>query len=249
MSVWPVGLALDVFDAIDSTNAEARRRVEAGENSQTWLAAHRQTHGRGRQARPWSSEPGNLAATLLTPFQGTPAEAARLSYAVSLAVADTVAESAPNALVALKWPNDVLANRRKISGILLENFGSGPKGTLMLGIGIGLNLNHTPDVSDAAYPPISIHELTGQPADFDRTLVALAVHMERWLAAAQDFNTIRAAWMARAIGVGQAATARLPRETITGRFMDLDADGALVLEADNGPRRIAAGDVFFPGAL
>jgi len=249
MTPWPPGVDRQVFETVDSTNAEARRRADAGEAGPVWLAAHRQTLGRGRQGRAWSSEPGNLAATLLTAFDAPPAAAARLSFATALAVADTVDTLAPGLETRLKWPNDVLARGGKIAGILLENFGPAP-GTarpLRLAIGIGLNLAHHPPAGDAPYPPTSIGAHTGQAPGFDQALAALAFHTAAWLARADDFPAIRAAWRARAIGLGQSATARLPNETIEGRVIDLDADGALVLETGSGSRRIAAGDVFFPG--
>ena len=65
------------FDQIDSTNAEARRRAEAGQTGPVWITAGRQTAGRGRRGRPWTTLDGNLAATLLTSIAKPPAEAAR----------------------------------------------------------------------------------------------------------------------------------------------------------------------------
>jgi BirA family biotin operon repressor/biotin-[acetyl-CoA-carboxylase] ligase len=71
--------------------------------------------------------------------------------------------------------------------------------------------------------------------------------MERWLGVlrGQGFDAVRTAWLARADRLGQVVDARLPRGTLTGRFSAIDQDGALVLETADGPRRIAAGDVFF----
>src|SRR5690606_32899212 len=70
MTDWPAGFACAVFDSIDSTNEEARRRSAAGETGPVWIAARRQSAGRGRLGRSWVTEPGNLAATLLLPFRG-----------------------------------------------------------------------------------------------------------------------------------------------------------------------------------
>jgi len=75
-----------VFDSIDSTNAEARRRAEAGEAGPLWIAAKTQSAGRGRRGRNWRTDAGNLAATLLMRTQRTPADTARMSFVAALAV-------------------------------------------------------------------------------------------------------------------------------------------------------------------
>lgn len=247
MTAWPRGTALETFDTIDSTNEEARRRYAAGERGPLWLAAQQQTAGRGRQGRVWVSSPGNLAATGLFNLPATPADAAQLSFVAALAVADTFSDLAPKTDVGLKWPNDVLLNGRKAAGILLENLGAAPSG-LTIAIGVGLNLLHHPPEADANWPPTSVLRETGQVPDFDRALVFLAQSMDRWMAVHRldGFEPVRAEWRNRAIQIGGPIQVRLPNATLSGRFIDLDADGALVLEGPNGTRRIAAGDVFFP---
>ncbi len=247
MSGWPAGTGRVVLDSIDSTNEEARRRVLAGETGPLWIAARRQLAGRGRLARPWSTEPGNLAATLLLPFHGTPAEASRLGFPASLAVADLLDRLAPGARVALKWPNDVLLAGRKASGILLENFGAVPEGWQKLAIGIGVNLAHHPQPGEIRWPATSIAAETGTAPDFDVALTALADRLAHWLdvLAGDGFPAVRAAWLARADRLGEIIDARLPRGTLTGRFAEIDADGALVLETADGTRRVAAGDIYW----
>lgn len=235
------------LDTVDSTNEEARRRIAAGEAGPLWIAARSQSAGRGRQGRIWASPPGNLFATHLFAFQGTPAEAARLSFAASVAVADVFAVLAPGAEVTLKWPNDVLINGRKASGLLLENFGPAADGALRLAIGIGLNLAWHPPPAEANWPPTSVVAETGETPDFDRTLALLTGRMDHWLGRARDegFAAIRTAWLERCAHLGEPVTVRLPKATRTGRFRELDADGALVLEGPGGTERIAAGDVYF----
>src|SRR5690606_17489347 len=110
-----------ILDDIDSTNAEARRRAEAGETGPLWIAARRQTSGRGRRGREWSSETGNLAATLLVLTRKSPAEAAQITFVAALAVADLLDAFTPAGLVTIKWPNDVMLDGRKASGILVES--------------------------------------------------------------------------------------------------------------------------------
>ena len=132
-----------LLDQIDSTNAEARRRAEAGETGPLWIAARRQTGGRGRRGRAWESNTGNLFATLLMTTPRPPAEAAQVTFVAALAVADLLDSYAPPSLVTIKWPNDVMLAGEKASGVLVES-GAHPSGGLWLAVGIGVNLAHAP---------------------------------------------------------------------------------------------------------
>lgn len=247
MTAWPEGTDLLTLEQTDSTNAEARRRI--GAPRPLWITAQNQTSGRGREGRPWASPPGNLAATLLLPSDRAPADLARHAFHAGLAVADLFDALAPGVPVAMKWPNDALLNGKKAAGVLLESFGPGGGHAANLAIGIGVNLAHHPDPGETRWPPTSVKAETGRDTDPADALTLLATALARWLAieATQGFAPVRAAWLARAARLGQPIEARLPRESVTGRFEDLDSDGALVLRTQTGLRRIAAADVYFPG--
>jgi BirA family biotin operon repressor/biotin-[acetyl-CoA-carboxylase] ligase len=180
-------------------------------------------------------------------FGGTPAEAARLGFPASLAVAELFDHLAPGVRVTLKWPNDVLLGGRKASGILLENFGRRMDRDLTVAIGVGVNLASHPQSSEIRWPATSIAEATGSRPEFETAFALLAECTARWLAILerQGFGIVRSAWLARAERLGEVIDARLPCGTVIGRFADIDADGALVLQTAEGTRRIAAGDVFF----
>ena len=250
MSGWPAGTGRLILDSIDSTNDEARRHVQAGQTGPVWIAARRQLAGRGRMGRGWSTQAGNLAATLLMPFRGTPAQASRLGFPASLAVADLLEHFAHGHPVALKWPNDVLLAGRKASGILLENFGPGQDGVLRVAIGIGINLAHHPAPQETRWPATSIDAETGAAPHPDEALTELAARLAHWLdvLCRDGFPAIRQAWLARADRLGEVIDARLPKGTLTGRFAEIDADGALVLETADGMRHVAAGEVYWESA-
>ena len=137
---WPPGHALRHFKEIDSTNEEARRLAAAGVQGPLWILADRQSKGRGRRGREWHSLAGNLYATLLLNPVSRIAQCAQLSFVAALAVGDLVARYAPLAVPELKWPNDVLADGRKIAGILLETSGMDAGAPDWLAIGFGVNL-------------------------------------------------------------------------------------------------------------
>ncbi len=247
MNAWPDGYARIVLDETDSTNREAERRQNDAALP-LWIAARRQTAGRGRRGRSWTSPEGNLFATLLLGFDGPPAKAARLGFHTALAVADTLRIAAPDADIAVKWPNDVLLNGAKASGILLENFGAGPDGRLRIAIGIGINLSTAPEATDTLYPATSIAAEAGSAPAFDDALTTLARRLDYWLKteATDGFASILANWRTRATGIGKPIDVRLADRTLSGIFRDVDDEGLLVLETPGGMRTIAAGDVFFP---
>jgi BirA family biotin operon repressor/biotin-[acetyl-CoA-carboxylase] ligase len=246
VSTWPQGYALREWTEIDSTNEEARRLAAAGERGPIWLRADRQTAGRGRRGRAWESPAGNLAATLLI-VPGKPAsECAQLSFVTAIAVADAASGFAANAEIKVKWPNDVLANGRKLAGILLESASGGDGALTFLAIGVGINLAHFPP--DTEFPATSLAALGVSVPSPSAALSQLAAHFAKWYEVwmTNDFSPIQDAWLARAAGLGSRIRARLTHEETSGVFEGIDNTGALILrEAQGRTRTIAAGEVFF----
>ncbi len=236
------------FDEIDSTNAEARRRAEAGEGGPVWLTAARQNAGHGRRGRAWETGEGNLAATLLMLTERTPAEAAQISFVAALAVADMARVYLAADLIRLKWPNDMMVGGRKSAGILVES-GRRADGALWLATGIGVNLARAPVAAERPATCFADHAFAPPPSPRD-ALDHLAAAFAGWLGVwdAKGFAPLAEAWTQRAHGLGGPCVARLGSETVEGIAEGLDVDGALRLRlADGAIRRITAGDVFFEG--
>ncbi len=211
-----------------------------------WITAGVQTAGRGRRGRAWSTERGNLAATLLTLTDRTPAEAAQLSFVAALAACDLADTCLGAGAARLKWPNDVLVRGMKAVGILVES-GARADGRLWLAVGIGVNLAHAPQDVERPATAFADH-MAGPPPAPLAALEVLASAFERWRTAwaTQGFAPISAGWSERATGLGQRCEARLPNRTLVGVAEGLDVDGALRLRLDDGGlERITAGDVFF----
>jgi BirA family biotin operon repressor/biotin-[acetyl-CoA-carboxylase] ligase len=237
---------LITLEKVDSTNAEARRRAEAGAAEGTLIRAVRQTAGRGRRGRRWASPPGNLYLSLILRPELPLCEAALMTFLAALALGDALAESVPPMTdISLKWPNDVLVNLRKVAGILLESSLRADGRLDWLVIGVGVNVAHFPE--DADYPATSLHFEGAEAVTVDQVMAAFARHFLRWSDdwRHRGFAPAREAWLARATGVGGEVRVRLGSESFTGRFLDLDPSGALLVELEGGARRqVTAGDVF-----
>jgi BirA family biotin operon repressor/biotin-[acetyl-CoA-carboxylase] ligase len=233
------------FDDIDSTNAEARRLAEAGEEGPLWITALRQHSGRGRRGRAWETGEGNLAATHLFTTALPPAQAAQVSFVAALAVADLI-DAFSRERASLKWPNDPMIAGRKAAGILVESGAIG-EGRIWLAVGCGVNLARPPAESERPTTALADH-MDGPPPPPREAVLILASAMESWreIWEASGFAPIADAWTRRAYGLGDPCVAQLSTETLHGVAEGLDPDGALRLRLPTGEvRRITAGDVFF----
>lgn len=247
---WPEGWDRIVLDETDSTNAHAARIADALTRP-TWIMARRQTAARGRRGRVWSMPEGNFAATLVMRPEGEVAHTALRSFVAALALADALGGvTNGEVVITLKWPNDVLLNGGKVAGILLESNGD-KRGLRHLAIGIGVNLAALPDtalIEPGATAPVSVLGETGITIAPEALLNALAVAYAGWERqfTTYGFTPIRNAWMARAARVGERISARTMTETISGTFVTVGPDGALVLhDPGGGWHSIPAADVFF----
>lgn len=244
----PPAYRLLAYESLASTNDEARRLAEEGAEDGTLVWAREQRGGRGRRGRGWSSPRGNLYLSLVLRPECALAQAAQLGFVAALGMGDAIGAVVPPMIeVVYKWPNDLLVNGRKAGGILLESRGTGETACDWLVLGIGVNVASFP--GEAAFPATSLH-YEGCPADVSEValLEAFGRHflgwVNRWLE--DGFAPVRKAWCNHAYRLGEEIEVRLPQETLTGVFKELDEDGALILGQPGGDRRITAGEIFFP---
>jgi BirA family biotin operon repressor/biotin-[acetyl-CoA-carboxylase] ligase len=259
------GYRLEAFDTVGSTNALALERAREADPGRLWLVARRQETGRGRRGRAWSSPEGNLAASLLLVPDCELKHAATLGFVAGLALADALAAAAPevkprigvdsgdliggncgsNGRFTLKWPNDVLADGAKLSGILLESVML-DSGRFALAIGIGVNVAAHPD--DTPYPATSLAAL-GAACDAERLFLALSdawVENERLWADGRGLAAIRDRWLGRAAGLGSEVAVRIDGEVVRGIFETIDEECRFVIRKQDGACvTVAAGDVHF----
>lgn len=246
--ILPPAYRLIALESVDSTNEEAKRRAREGAEDGTLIWAQEQTAGKGRGGRFWTSPRGNLYLSMVLRPDCGPAEAAQLSFVAALGLGDAVGSVAPPMVeVRYKWPNDVLFNDRKGAGILLESQLAADGGLEWLVLGCGVNVQSYPEGADNTATSLRFE---GAPPSLNSValLEAFGRHflswVNRWLE--DGFEPIRKRWLTHAKGLGEEIQVRLPKETLHGRFADLDPGGALLLELASGEqRKIAAGEVYF----
>jgi BirA family biotin operon repressor/biotin-[acetyl-CoA-carboxylase] ligase len=236
------------YDLVGSTNDLARERAMSGAATGLVIRADRQDAGRGRRGRAWASPPGNLYCSFILRPDRPPAVIATLSFVTVLALGDVLSELLPGRLIQHKWPNDLLVEGCKISGILLESANAGVDQAAALVVGLGVNIVSHPD--QALYPVTDLLTQGAEPIEaaelLERFLQRFAHHYKNWLQG--GFAAVLPAWRQRAVGIGSDIVVRLDASTLTGRFVDLDENGTLLLEIPDGSiRQIAAGDIFLPG--
>jgi BirA family transcriptional regulator, biotin operon repressor / biotin---[acetyl-CoA-carboxylase] ligase len=225
---------------VDSTMNLARELATTGCPHLSIVVADKQSAGRGRLQRHWLSAEGGLYFSMVLRPDLLPREAPLVNLAVALEVVATL-EACCGIRAALKWPNDVLVKERKIAGILSQMEMEGESLTF-LNIGVGINLNNAPEISDK--PAISALQLIGRRTPRAAFLSTFLDRFEHRLA-----NFSRAAvvkdWKEKNITLGRRVTIATVRATHDGLAIDIDEDGALVLQSDDGTQQtVFHGDCF-----
>ena len=254
------GVVLSVIRTVfetGSTNADLLDLARTGADEGLWLRAERQTVGRGRQGREWDSPSGNLYASTLVRLRPDDPPAATLALVAAVALEEVVRCCFPGegrgpasgashlgpglrrGSLSIKWPNDLLLDGAKLSGILLERAGDA------VVIGIGVNLAYYPDLPDRSTTSLAAHGVVPTPPEFVEQLAdMLAAWLHIWRT--DGLSPVIARWTERAHRLGTPLIARLSDgEAIAGTFDGLSPDGALLLRlADGASRVIHAADVF-----
>jgi BirA family transcriptional regulator, biotin operon repressor / biotin---[acetyl-CoA-carboxylase] ligase len=233
---------IEWLEEVDSTNSELKRRLKAGIElaSGMILATSRQTAGRGRSGREWSSGAGdNLAFSVFLKLVSSPIELPALGMACALAVDDMLRERGIESQP--KWPNDVRVRGRKICGILSENM---PGGSVVLGIGINVNMDRR--TADRVGQPATSMLIETDSATPPRKVIAdtlpyLRKRCRAW--SASGFESLRADWCRRVEGLHKMVTVRDGRRQICGLLEGFGRHGECLLKTDDGTKAIWSGDI------
>lgn len=239
-------------DSLASTNDEAKRLAASGAPEGTVVVAGRQTAGRGRRGRAWTSVPGNLFLSVILRPAIAPSAAPPLAPAMGLATALAIEDVAPVA-AELKWPNDVRVDGRKVAGVLSESLVAGSTlAAVIVGIGVNVGADLPPELAEIATTlareaaRIEDHR-PGEAlrtAEVERALLArIGEVYARFLGG--GFAALRADWSGRdALAGKRVSIAAGDGGAVEGEGAGIDEDGGYRLRIAGGAERVVtAGDV------
>ena len=227
------------YASLPSTQDYVKELVEEGLPEGIVVQCLEQKKGRGRHGREWVSPIGNLYMSVLLRPDCPVAQVGQLSFVAAVALSaamDTVLE--PGHSKTLKWPNDILIDGKKVSGILIEKEGEG------YALGMGVNILSAPDDAICLKDVAGDNRLAIHPFR-DTVLEKLGHYYDLWQE--QGFSPIRGEWLKQAHGLNDPLKARIGDDEKEGIFRDIDEEGHLVIEdADGKLFDINSGEVYFP---
>ena len=225
---------------VSSTMDVAKELAERGDKA--IVIAEKQTAGRGRLSRAWKSDLGGLWITLILLDKRPLKYALGFPFLSALAVAKALKETY-NLSSTLKWPNDVLVFEKKVAGILLEVKGEADLMDYAL-IGIGVNLNNKVSQEPFEQRAISVSECLGEEVDRFAFLSSLLQNFEA-LYLNSSMQEILREWKSLSSTLGRPVKVRTLNESFEGVALDLDDDGALLVQTEAGIRKVYSGDCFY----
>lgn len=233
--------AIHYFEEIDSTMTEARRLASSGAPDFTVVIAETQEKGRGRLERQWVSSLGGLYFTLLLRPDMGPEKSYLINFLSSLVLSQVL-----NALfqvdARVKWPNDILIDEKKVSGMISE-MGMTGNHIDYVNLGIGLNVNNSPE--EACPHACSIRSILGKPVSRVHLLTTFLNALEYRMHKEPVDHGIISQWKENTITLGRKVTVATVQDRFSGTALDVDDQGALLLEMPGGEvKRIIYGDCF-----
>jgi len=227
-----------------STNADVMQLAEQGEPEGLVLVADRQRSARGRLGRVWHTVPEALAASVLLRPKLAPSEVSQLSLVVAVALHAGLSVYAPG--LRIKWPNDLLFAGAKVAGILVEMRAEpGRVNAVVAGFGINLKAPEQGWPEDITQAVTDLATAAGRDVARPDVLVSVLQALDKWYGVYfdQGFKPIRAAWWKAHAASQQMVRVHDGQGYIQGVASGLDDDGALLLQTEQGTRRIIAGEL------
>lgn len=231
------------YQEIDSTNEEAKRLAVGGASHGAFIWGKQQTSGKGRSGREWVSKQGNLFVSVLLCPDVSLKHYQEVSFVAALAVKEMLEPIVGRDYeLSLKWPNDVMLDGKKVAGILLESVKIDNKDWLI--VGVGLNVDSFP--KDVRYPATCLTQAGVQIISAKIALSRFIHHFvgryDMWMK--EGFAPVRDAWCESGYRFGKPVSMQSGDERIDGIFVDISAEGTMMVETAKGDmREIQAGEM------
>ena len=242
-----MGKVIHHFHTIDSTNSMAYQLALGGAGEGEVVIAESQKKGRGRLGRYWFSPPSlNLYLSVILRPKVPPQQSSLVTLMAAVATADAI-QKLSCIIPLIKWPNDILVKGRKVAGLLNEIHSETDRiHFVILGIGVNLNMDGKMFPREIRTKATSLKRETGQTISRKAFVSCLLQELERWYAIFLEEGgaPVLTAWRGRAQIKGRDVKVSSFGETLVGTAVDVDSNGALILETKDGNRkRVVAGDV------
>lgn len=233
------GRTLHYFNETGSTNIDAKRYAEEGEPHGTTVVAEMQTAGRGRRGRLWQSPAGSaIYMTILLKPQFVPDKASMLTLVMALSVADAIVE-VTGLSAGIKWPNDIVVNKKKVCGILTEmNVELDYIQFVVIGVGINVN-NNSPEEfpEEIRQTATSLKIESGMQISRAALLERVLAHFEKnynIFTRRLDLSALMEAYDARLLNLNAEVRVLDPKGEYTGIARGINPAGELLVEKENG---------------
>ena len=241
-----IGQNVVYYEQVGSTNIEAKRLAAEGAPEGTVVVAEEQGSGRGRLERKFFSPRGGIWFSVILRPSFLPQEAPKCTLLAAVSVAMAMEHFGFH--VGIKWPNDILHEGKKLVGILTEMSAEMDRiNSIVIGTGINVNIGEKEFPEDLRGTATSLMLIKGEPIPriaFFRTVLESMEGLYRTVCK-EGFSPVMKAWRRYAITLGQEVQVIGvgQGERFTGRAVDIDEDGALLIDTESGRRRVVAGDV------
>ncbi len=232
-----LGRDLLILSEASSTNAVALSSVGQRQSGSVILA-ETQKEGRGRLSRSWASPPGGIWMSLVLKPDIPLSRVYRINMAASVSICRAISRLGLEA--GIKWPNDILIQEKKVSGILTE-LGAQMDRLDYVVVGVGLNANNDTAAFPSQWRSTSMAAELGRGIDRCALIAAILNKMEKAIDNMES-QEIYEEWRSLSLSLGKRVRISSAEGDLTGQVVDLDGDGALILQQGREKRRILAGD-------
>lgn len=226
------------YDEVTSTQVIAHEQVRAGAPDGTVIVAESQTAGKGRMLREWSSvSQKGIWTTLILRPEIPPHLAPQFTLVIAVAVVNAIKALYPNIDARIKWPNDLLIEGKKVTGILTEMVAEADRvEAILVGIGINVNQQQQDFPEEIQTIATSLAEKVGQPIDRAELLAKVLQYSEHYcdLYVKHGFSRIKTLWEEASITIGNRVRATTIREVIEGTAIAISDSGVLQIRKENG---------------
>ncbi len=229
---------------VKSTNLEIKKMISSNINiSNLCLSADNQTDGYGRRNAKWFSYKGNIHLSILVKPKCSINEVNQLSFMTSITLGDTLKKIKSNINIKYKWPNDILLNKKKIAGVIVETSSFVNKKIKWVIIGIGLNIKKSPNLNTKEFKITSLNKekIYVRKDDFiDSFLQRFFRNYEFWKK--KGFNFIKKNWISNVYKKNNKIVVKYQNNYIKGKILDLLINGGIKLKTSKETKELFYGD-------